>query len=182
MRSIILAISLFASLSSAAMAQGAPQTLEAPGMAAHIADEDETTGVSESDTQAEPLAAVPAPPPAPEEPVPGSGEEVGYKNVANLQGLNKVTARISALEAPLGHAVQFGNLEILVQKCWQAPATERPENAALLEIWDRKPNETPKSVFHGWMFSSSPSLAGLEHAVYDITVLSCEQKDLPTDQ
>ena len=178
MRHLILALILSVSLAASAAAQNAPQTLQAPDLEAQIADPDETMGVSESDTQAEPLAEVPAPPPAPEEPV---GTE-GYKNVANLQGLNKVTARISAIEAPLGHAVQFGNLEIVVQKCWQAPPTERPENAALMEIWDRKPNETPQSVFRGWMFSSSPSLAGLEHPVYDIIVLSCEQKDLPSDQ
>lgn len=175
-RAFILFLAFFLSFSSA-YAQSAPQTLQVP-----LADEDETMGVSESDTQAEPLAAVPAPPPAPEEPAPGTEAENGYRNVALLQGLNKVTARISSIEAPLGHTVQFGNLEILVQKCWQAPATERPENAALLEIWDRKPGETPSSVFHGWMFSSSPSLSGLEHPVYDITILTCEQKDLPSDQ
>lgn len=182
MRILFTALLFAAFVPLTAIAQDAPQTLQAPALDAQISGEEETSGVSEEDTQDAPLADVPAPPPAPEEPAPGSPAETGYKNVANLQGLNKVTARISAIEAPLGHAVQFGNLEILVQKCWQAPATERPENAALLEIWDRKPNETPQSVFRGWMFSSSPSLAGLEHPVYDIVVLSCEQKELPSDQ
>lgn len=105
----------------------------------------------------------------------------GYYDVAMLQGLNKVTARISQLEAPVGTSVRFGNLEIIVKRCWKSAANERPENAALLEIFDRKPDETPVVAFHGWMFSSSPSLAGVEHPVYDIIVLECERRKLGDD-
>lgn len=110
-------------------------------------------------------------------PTPEQVAEPSY-NVAVLQGLNKVTARISKLEATVGTAIHFGNLEIIVKRCWQAPPSERPENAALLEIVDRKPDEAPEVVFNGWMFSSSPSLAGLEHPVYDVVVLECSNKKL----
>lgn len=102
----------------------------------------------------------------------------GYYDVAVLQGLNKVTARISQLETPVGTSVRFGNLEIIVKHCWQSAPNERPENAAMLEIFDRKPDEAPVVAFNGWMFSSSPSLAGLEHPVYDVTVLQCERRKL----
>ncbi|MCH2546713.1 MAG: DUF2155 domain-containing protein [Alphaproteobacteria bacterium] len=102
----------------------------------------------------------------------------GYYDVAILQGLNKVTARISRLEATLGTAIQFGNLQIVVQRCWKAPASALPENAARMEIIDRRPGDAPEVVFNGWMFSSSPSLAGLEHPVYDIMVLACERRRL----
>lgn len=117
-------------------------------------------------------------PPVSEPAVPEAVPEEELYNVALLQGLNKVTARISELEAIVGTSVRFGNLEIIVKNCWRAPASERPENAALMEIWDRKPGETPKAVFNGWMFSSSPSLAGLEHPVYDIVVLNCQSRPL----
>src|SRR5690606_22817284 len=102
----------------------------------------------------------------------------GYFDVAILQGLNKETARISQLEAPVGTSVRFGNLEIIVKHCWKSAANERPENAAMLEIFDRKPDEAPVMAFNGWMFSSSPSLAGLEHPVYDVIVLECERRKL----
>lgn len=102
----------------------------------------------------------------------------GFYDVAILQGLNKVTARISQLEAPVGTSVRFGNLEIIVKRCWKSAPNERPENAAMLEIFDRKPDETPVIAFNGWMFSSSPSLAGLEHPVYDVIVLECERRKL----
>jgi hypothetical protein len=95
-------------------------------------------------------------------------------NAVKLRGLNKVTARISTLDAPLGAIARFGNLEIIARKCWQAPPEEQPENAALLQIRELRPGEGPQDIFNGWMFASSPALSALEHPVYDITVLSCE--------
>jgi len=92
-----------------------------------------------------------------------------------LQGLNKVTGHISRIEGPIGTAMRFGNLEIVARRCWKSSPEESPENAALLDISELKPGETPARIFLGWMFSSSPGLSGLEHPVYDITVLSCDE-------
>lgn len=106
-------------------------------------------------------------------------------NTITLQGLNKVTGHISRLEGPLGVTLSFDNLEIVARRCWKAPPEERPENAALLDISELKTGEQPQRIFLGWMFSSSPGLSGLEHPVYDITVLSCdthtEQEKQPED-
>lgn len=115
-----------------------------------------------------------APASAPEE---AEKPELQIYNTIILQGLNKVTGKISRLDGPLGTLLRFGNLEILARKCWKSPPEERPENAALLEIMELKPSEPPKNIFLGWMFSSSPGLSGLEHPVYDITVLNCESRD-----
>ncbi len=100
-------------------------------------------------------------------------------NTIVLQGLNKVTGHISKLDGPLGSALRFGNIEIVARKCWKAPPEDRPENAALLDISELKQGEAPQSIFLGWMFSSSPGLSGLEHPVYDITVLACEERKEP---
>jgi hypothetical protein len=100
-------------------------------------------------------------------------------NTIVLQGLNKVTGHISRLEGPLGTVLRFDNLEIIARRCWKAPPEEQPENAALLDISELKSGEGPAQIFLGWMFSSSPGLSGLEHPVYDITVLSCEVRDEP---
>ena len=97
----------------------------------------------------------------------------GIKGV-KLQGLNKVTAKVSQLEAPVGTIMRFGNLEIVARECWTAPPDKRPEHAALLEITENVPGEAPKRVSAGWMFASSPAISALEHAVYDITVLECQ--------
>jgi hypothetical protein len=102
-----------------------------------------------------------------------------FYNMIVLQGLNKVTGRTSRLDGPVGTVLRFGSLEIIARRCWKAAPDERPENAALLEIRELEVGEEPQRVFLGWMFSSSPGLSGLEHAVYDVNVLSCEMLEDP---
>jgi hypothetical protein len=92
---------------------------------------------------------------------------------ALLQGLDKVTARISSVTAPIDKPVRFGTLEITVQRCVKHPPEEPPESAALLEIREVRPGEPPVAIFRGWMFASSPALSALEHPVYDIWVKDC---------
>ncbi len=92
---------------------------------------------------------------------------------AKLQGLDKITARVSTIEAAVGEPVTFGALEITVRACDKRPPEEPPESAAYLEVVERKVNEEPKTVFRGWMFASSPAVSALQHPVYDIWVLDC---------
>jgi hypothetical protein len=97
--------------------------------------------------------------------------------IAILQGLDKTTARISTIEAPLGQSVQFGVLRILVRACIKRPPEEPPETTAFLEIDEVRPGEEsePQRLFSGWMFKSSPALSALEHPVYDVGVLDCKE-------
>ena len=99
--------------------------------------------------------------------------------VALLQGLDKVTARISPVRAPLEVPTQFGSLEIVVRACRETPPTEPPESAAFLEIRELPPvsdvGAPPIDLFSGWMFASSPAVSALEHPVYDVWVVDCEQ-------
>lgn len=104
-----------------------------------------------------------------------------FKSVT-VRGLNKVTARTSILDATLGTALRFGNLEIMALGCWKSAPEDQPENAALLEIWETKQDESPSRVFMGWMFSSSPAISSLEHAVYDVSVVRCNPKIEPVVQ
>ncbi|MEQ8228661.1 MAG: DUF2155 domain-containing protein [Rhodospirillales bacterium] len=90
-----------------------------------------------------------------------------------LQGLDKVTARVSTLETRVGEVVRFGTLEIIARHCDKRPPEETPESAAYLDIWEIRPGEPAVSLFRGWMFASSPALNALEHPVYDIWVLDC---------
>ena len=92
---------------------------------------------------------------------------------ALLQGLDKVTARVSTFEAPQDIPVQFGTLEIVVRTCSKTPPEEPPESTAFLEIFNARPGEKRVRVFSGWMFASSPALSAMEHPVYDIWVVDC---------
>lgn len=100
--------------------------------------------------------------------------------VAVLQGLDKVTARISNLNAPLDQPTRFGTLEITARTCRETPPTEPPESAAFLEIRELPPAADeavaePRDLFSGWMFASSPAVSALEHPVYDVWVVDCEE-------
>jgi len=96
------------------------------------------------------------------------------REIAVLQGLDKVTARISTLDAPVDEPVRLGSLEITARSCQKRPPEETPESAAFLEIRDIKLGEAPVPVFTGWMFASSPALNALEHPVYDVWVIDCK--------
>ena len=93
--------------------------------------------------------------------------------VVVLQGLDKVTARISTVEAPIDRAVRFGTLEITARHCRKRPPEEPPEITAFLEIRDLKRDQPAVVLFIGWMFASSPALSALEHPVYDVWVIDC---------
>ena len=97
-------------------------------------------------------------------------------NTAVLQGLDKVTARISTFEIGLNETVRFGALSITLRSCDRTPPEDPPESAAFLEIDDIKLGQQPVRVFSGWMFASSPALSAVEHAVYDVWVLKCVER------
>ncbi len=90
-----------------------------------------------------------------------------------MQGLDKVTARVSTFEIPIGVSVRFGTLQIRARACDRTPPEDPPESAAYLEIFELKPGERRNALFSGWMFASSPALSALEHPVYDVWVLEC---------
>lgn len=92
---------------------------------------------------------------------------------ALLQGLDKVTARVSTFEALRDKPARFGTLEVVVRTCSKAPPEDPPESTAFLEIYNVRPGEKRVQVFSGWMFASSPALSAMEHPVYDIWVVDC---------
>ena len=96
--------------------------------------------------------------------------------VAVLQALDKVTARVSKFEAPVGDTVGFGTLQIIARACDKRPPEETPESAAFLDISEIKPGEPTERVYRGWMFASSPALAAMEHPVYDVWVVDCSRQ------
>jgi hypothetical protein len=105
----------------------------------------------------------------PEPPDPDTPRTTG----AVLQGLDKVTARISTFEVPLERLVAFGTLTIQVRACHKTPPTEAPESTAFLEIDESFESGSDRRIFTGWMFASSPAVSALEHPVYDVWVVDC---------
>ena len=93
--------------------------------------------------------------------------------VAELQGLDKVTARTRRFIAPVGESTTFGTLAVTVGDCLVNTPDAPPESAAYLTIVDHKPGQPEQKLFAGWMFASTPSLSALDDGVYDVRVLAC---------
>ena len=94
-------------------------------------------------------------------------------DIAVLQGLDKVTARVSKFRVAVGTTIQFGTLKITVRTCDKRPPEETPESAAFINVYETRPGESTIRVYSGWMFASSPALAAMEHPVYDVWVVDC---------
>ena len=101
---------------------------------------------------------------------------------AVLQGLDKITARISTFEVPVNEMARFGSLEISVRRCHKTPPEEPPESAAFMEVVDNRPDSPSVVLFSGWMFASSPAVSALEHPVYDVWVIDCIAEQTAAEQ
>ena len=113
-----------------------------------------------------PAAQVPAAPATPGTPIPGDWQARG---TVDLTGLDKVTARTTALSGKVGTPIQFGSLTITVRSCVVRAADQPADAAAYVDIVDR--GSTP--LFRGWMLVSQPAFGVVEHPVYDVRVAGC---------
>lgn len=104
-----------------------------------------------------------------------AAQEWEPKRVAQLQLLDKVTARVSVISATVNQPVQFGTLTLRVAACNARPADEVQDAAAWMEISDSRQPADRQVVFRGWMFANAPGVSMLEHPVYDVRVLECRQ-------
>ncbi len=90
-----------------------------------------------------------------------------------LKALDKVSGHVNTLELPVNQVGSFGDLKILVKKCWKADPEERPQATAYIEILEHKPLSDPSLAFKGWMFAANPSISAMEHPVYDVWLKDC---------
>ncbi|MES2983999.1 MAG: DUF2155 domain-containing protein [Pseudomonadota bacterium] len=93
-----------------------------------------------------------------------------------IRALNKVTAQSELMEIKPGDVIKFGRLEITAVTCRASSPTSQTDYAGLLDISEHLPDKNGlKPLFRGWMYASSPSIAALEHPVYDVTMVECKQ-------
>jgi hypothetical protein len=92
----------------------------------------------------------------------------------NLIGLDKITAKTSQIEIKIGETKKFGLLEIKAVKCGKSDSINELGEAAYIQVKDISDNTNEKIfVFNGWTFSSSPSLKPMDHPVYDLWLVGC---------
>jgi hypothetical protein len=96
-----------------------------------------------------------------------------------MRGLDKITGRPTSITAVIGKPVQFATLTITARFCYSTPPSETPETAAFVQIEDHRPDQAARRIFSGWMYASSPGLNGVEHPLYDVWVISCNNAPAP---
>jgi hypothetical protein len=106
-------------------------------------------------------------------PLPAATQDWVPMRAARLQALDKVTARITILEARVNETATFGTLSIALRACNGRGPDDVPDAAAWMEITDSRAAPGSPPAFRGWMFANSPGVSMLEHPVYDIRVLEC---------
>lgn len=96
-------------------------------------------------------------------------EPVAAAPAAMLRGLDKISGVAQDLSLETGESTSLGYLNITLHEC-RVPRDNPTGNAyARLTIQDRG-----TAVFDGWMVASSPALAALDHARFDIWVIRCK--------
>ena len=89
-------------------------------------------------------------------------------------GLDKITAKSSKIILDLNKVKKFGPLEIKILKCGKIKKDNKIENIAYLQVKDLSNNDDEKVfIFNGWTFSSDPTLAPFDHAIYDLQLVKC---------
>ncbi len=95
---------------------------------------------------------------------------------AKFIGLDKITAKTLEFTINLGETKKFGPLEIKLLKCGKIKSENIIDNVAYLQVKDVSENENEKVfIFNGWTFSSDPSLAPFDHAIYDLQLINCNK-------
>lgn len=118
---------------------------------------------------------------------------------AVFAGLDKTTGRIINFDVAINETVQFGSLQVTPRVCNTRPQTETPQTTSFVEVDEiiLKPDrqgrpdarveqakadskQDAKRIFSGWMFAASPGLHGVEHPVYDVSLVDCKGgKEIP---
>jgi len=107
------------------------------------------------------------------------GQPVGAATIANpiaqFAGLDKITGRLTKFDVYIDETVQYGALQLTPRACYTRPLTETPRTSVFVEVDQVSLRGTTKRIFTGWMFAESPALNAIDHAVYDLWLVSCKQ-------
>ena len=93
----------------------------------------------------------------------------------NLKALDKITAKTSAIKLAIGEKKFFGSLEIKVLKCQLSENNDSTDTVAYLQVKDLSTKDNNQVfLFNGWTFASSPTLQSIDHPIYDLWIISCD--------
>ena len=94
------------------------------------------------------------------------------KQYANFKLLDKISNKLVEKSIKVNETDFIETLKIQVFSCLTEPPDEIPEDYVLIDVKDNF-QEQKKSIYKGWMISSSPDVTPLEHPIYDLWLLGC---------
>ena len=101
--------------------------------------------------------------------------EKNNKIYINLKALDKITAKTSDFRLAVGEKKFFGPLEIKALKCQLSENNDSTDAVAYLQVKDLSATDNNQVfLFNGWTFASSPTLQSIDHPIYDLWIISCE--------
>ena len=93
----------------------------------------------------------------------------------NIKALDKITAKTSDIRLAIGEKKFFGPLEIKALKCQLSENNESIDTVAYLQVKDLSSKDNNQVfLFNGWTFVSSPTLQSIDHPIYDLWIIGCE--------
>ena len=93
----------------------------------------------------------------------------------NIKALDKITAKTSDIRLAIGEKKFFGPLEIKALRCQVSKNEEFLDTVAYLQVKDLSNKDNNQVfIFNGRTFSSSPTLQSIDHPVYDLWIVGCE--------
>ena len=97
------------------------------------------------------------------------------KIYVNLKDLDKITAKTSSIKLEIGEKKYFGTLEIKALKCQYSKNNDSTDTVAYLQVKDLSAEDNNQVfLFNGWTFASSPTLKSIDHPIYDLWIINCE--------
>ena len=89
--------------------------------------------------------------------------------------MDKITAKTSSIKLAVGEKKFFGPLEIKALKCQSSEGKYTSDIVAYLQVRDVSAKSNAQVfLFNGWTFASSPTLQSIDHPIYDLWVINCE--------
>ena len=93
----------------------------------------------------------------------------------NLKALDKITAKTSTIRLAVGEKEFFGPLEIKALKCQLSENKDSTDAVAYLQVKDLSAKDNNQVfLFNGWTFASSPTLQSIDHPIFDLWIIGCE--------
>ena len=102
-------------------------------------------------------------------------DKISDKIYINIKALDKITAKTSEIRLAIGEKKFFGSLEIKALKCQLAENNDYTDTIAYLQVKDLSSKDNNQVfLFNGWTFASSPTLQSIDHPIYDLWIIGCE--------